>query len=234
MRRGLIGGSALAALWFVFGWAPFLLQSAGGSLATPAQAIPSPMGYGMFGLPVLWAVILHVLIAAVLVAAYALLAAWLAPGGRFAFASSWLAAILSAFLIGASLDLGNFVVWIGRFGIRGALGTMGATPLTVWWAALVGWIPALVAMSVRSTKSAETGAVVVQRSQASKARVAAILVGAVALIALPFVAQAGHAVVQEQLRQEQAHAQAVADPDGAAPADPAAAGDPVPTAAPSS
>lgn len=240
MRRGLIGGAVLAVLWFAFGWGSFVLQGAGGSLATLGQVIPSPMRYGMFGQPVPWAVIVQLLTAAALIAGYAMLATWLAPRGRFTFAAGWLAAILSAFLIGASLDLGNFFAWIGQFGIRGALSTMGAAPLTVWWAVLVGWIPALVAMSVRGTQgveteqSAETDPALARRSRASKTAVAATLIAVVAAIALPFAAQAGHAAAQDQLRQEQADAQASADPDGAASADPAAAGDPVPTAAPTS
>ncbi|MFE5407559.1 DUF4232 domain-containing protein [Microbacterium sp. NPDC056569] len=238
MRRGLIGGAVLAVLWFVFGWTPLVLQGAGGSLATLSQLIPSPMRYGVFGPPALWAVIVQVLTAAALIAGYAVLATWLTPGGRFTFAAGWLAAILSAFLIGASLDLGNFFVWIGRFGVRGALGTMGAAPLTVWWAVLVGWIPALVTMRLRSgqrfetEQGAGTDAAPPRRSRVSTSTIAVVIVAVVAAIALPFAAQAGHAAAQEQLRQEQADAQAAADPDGAAPPDPAAAGDPVPAVAP--
>ncbi|WP_341994540.1 DUF4232 domain-containing protein [Microbacterium sp. LWH7-1.2] len=240
MRRGLIGGAVLAVLWFAFGWTPFVLQGAGGSLATLAQLIPSPMRYGMFGLPAPWVVLVQVLTAAVLVAAFAVLAMSLAPRGRFTFAAGWLAAVLSAFLIGASLDLGNLFVWIGRFGVRGALGTMGAAPLTVWWAVLVGWIPSLVTMSlqrghaVETEAGAGTDAAPARRSRVSTSVVAAALVAAVAVIALPVAAQAGSAAAQEQLRQEQADAQAGADPDGAALADPAASGAPVPSAAPTS
>ncbi|WP_203581900.1 DUF4232 domain-containing protein [Microbacterium hibisci] len=252
MRRGLIGGVVLAALWFVCGWAPFLLQPAGGSLATLAQAIPSPMRYGMFGLPVPWAIVVQVLIGAVLIAGYAVLATRLAPGNRGSFAAGWLAAILSAFVIGASLDLGDFFVWVGQFGIRGALGTMGAAPLTVWWAVLVGWIPALVvsgrraeraeaaaaqadsaeAAAAENVRSPEAVTAAAARFGASRTVVAATAVAVVAAIALPFAAEAGHAAAQDQLRQEQAAAQVSADPDGAAPPDPTAAGDPVPTVAP--
>ena len=240
MRRGLIGGSVLAVLWFASGWGQFVLQGAGGSLATLGQLIPSPMRYGMFGLPLPWAVIVHVLTAAALIAGYAVLARSLAPRGSFTFAAGWLAAILSAFLVGATLDLGNFFAWIGQFAVRGALGTMGAAPITVWWAVVVGWIPALVAMRVRGSRGveaeqrADTDPAPAQNSRISASFVAATLIAVVAAIALPIAAQAGHAATQDQLRQEQADAQASADPDGAAPADPAAPGDPVPTAAPAS
>lgn len=71
MRRGLIGGGVLAVLWFAFGWASFALQRAGGSLATLGQLVPSPMRYGVLGLPVPWAVIVQLLTAAVLIAGYA-------------------------------------------------------------------------------------------------------------------------------------------------------------------
>ena len=237
MRRGLIGGAVLAVLWFAFGWASFLLQSGGGSLATLGQLVPSPMHRGGLGLPVTWAVIVQLLTATALIAAYAVLAVWLSPRGRLAFAAGWLAAILAAFVIGASLDLGNFFAWIGQFGIRGALGTMGAAPLTVWWAVLVGWVPALVAVRVPSGPGAE----IQDGAQADPAparrssvptTAAATVIAVVAALALPFAAQAGHAAVQDQLRQEQADAQALADPDGAAPADPDAVGDAVPATAP--
>lgn len=241
MRRGLMGGAMLAVLWFAFGWASFALQGAGGSLVTLGQLVPSPMRYGVLGLPVPWAIIVQLLTAAVLIAGYAVLATWLTRRGRLTFAACWLAAILTAFLIGASLDLGNLFVRIGQFGVRGALGTMGATPLTVWWAVLVGWLPALAAtvrlrsgQRVDAEPSAETDAAPAHRSRISTPVVAATLIAIVAAIALPFAAQTGSAAAQEQLRQEQADAQASADPDGAAHADPSAAGERVPTSLPTS
>lgn len=240
MRPGLIGGIALAVLWFALGWASFALQHAGGSLSTLGQLVPSPMRYGVFGSPVPWAIVVQSLTAAALVGGYAVLASLFAHRGRITFVVGWLAAILSAFVIGASLDLGNFFAWIGQFGIRGALGTTGATPITVWWAVLVGWIPSLAAMSVRSGQSpAEEPGVDAEGAHApgfrvSKTAVAVSLIALAAAIALPLAAQAGSAATQEQLRQEQAALQASADPEGAAPVDPAAVGHPVPTVAPTS
>ena len=240
MRRGLIGGGVLALLWFVCGWLPHLLYSLGGSMATLSQLVPSPMMRGVFGSPVLWAAIVQVLMAVVLVGGFATLATWFAAGSatglgtrRVVFGTSWLAAILTAFAVGAVLDLGDFFSWVGTFGVRGAIGTMGATPLTAWWAVLLGWIPALVLVLV--PRSSEADAV---PSRPSAGRVppavrAVAVVAAVALIALPFAALAGDAATQAQLRDEQATAQQQADPDGAAAPDPSASGDPVPPAAPS-
>lgn len=253
MRRGLIGGGVLALLWFVCGWLPHLLYSLGGSMATLSQLIPSPMMRGVFGSPVLWAAIVQVLMALVLVGGFATLATWFAAGSatglgtrRAVFAAGWLAAILTAFAVGAVLDLGDFFSWVGTFGVRGAIGTMGATPLTAWWAVLLGWVPALVLVLVpRSSAVAADAAAVADadaaadanaepsRPSAGRVAPAAAVLAVVALLALPFAAIAGDAATQAQLRDEQATAQQQADPDRAAAPDPSASGDPVPPAAPS-
>lgn len=247
MRRGLIGGGVLALLWFVCGWLPHLLYSLGGSMATLSQLIPSPMMRGVFGSPVLWAAIVQVLMALALVGGFATLATWFAAGSatglgtrRAVFAAGWLAAILTAFAVGAVLDLGDFFSWVGTFGVRGAIGTMGAAPLTAWWAVLLGWIPALVLVLVPGSSGADGDAdadaaagAVPPRSPVGRANYAVAVVAAVALLALPFAALAGDSATQAQLRDEQATAQQQADPDGAAAPDPSASGDPVPTAAPS-
>lgn len=230
MRQGLIGGGVLAALWFFFGWLPYWLSAAGGSLATLTYFVPTPMGRGVFGSPVLWAVVVQLLMAAVLIAGFAALVSRLSAG-RAVFAAGWLAAILTAFAIGAALDLGSFVVGAASYGIRGAIGTMGAAAETTWWAVVVGWIPALVSMWAGRSRGADSAPV---RDSGSRARVAVVsVVAVVALALLPFAAQAGHDAGQEQLRQEQAAAQEQADPGGAAVPDPSAPGEPVPTAAPS-
>lgn len=225
-RRALIAGGVLAALWLVCGWLPYALYAAGGSLATLSQLVPSPMQRGVFGSPVVWAVIVQVLMVIVLVAGFAALAPRLATG-RASFVPGWLTTILLAFAVGAVLDLGSFVSWVGAFGIRGALGTTGATALTAYWAVLVGWIPALVfARAGRSEGSDAAGA-----SPGSARRRASVVVSsiaALALLALPCAAQAGHDATQAQLREEQAQAQADADPSGAAAPDASAPGEPVP------
>lgn len=228
MRRGLIGGGVFAALWFLCGWAPYVLYSAGGSMATLAQLIPSPMSRGVFGSPVLWAVVVQMLMAVVLVAGFAALASRLSSG-RAVFAAGWLAAVLTAFAIGAALDLGIFVSWVGSFGIRGAAGTMGAVSMTTGWAVLAGWIPALV--WVRSGPVPDADSMPSRPRFRSTAVVSMIAVAA--LICLPFAAEAGHNATQEQLREDQAAAQGAADPTGAAALDPDASGEPVPPAAPS-
>lgn len=232
MRRSLLGGILLAILWFAFGWAGFLLQRLPGSLAALGQIMPSPLRYGVFGIPGGWAVVVQLLMAVALVAAFIALVTWLSPRARTTFASGWLAAILSAFLIGASLDLGNFAVWFGQFGFRGGFGTMGAAPLTTWWAVVVGWIPALVVRGRTGRVDADPAA---EADAAPGARAATVtaLIAAIALVALPVGAQAGHAAEQEQLRQRAA-VQPSPDPQGAAAVDPAADGEPVPTAAPRS
>jgi len=229
MRRGLIGGGVLAVLWLASGWLSFALLSAGGSIATLGELVPSPMDRGVFGAPVLWAVFVQALTVVVLVTGFALLTSWFARVGRVSFAAGWISAVLIGFAIGAALDLGSFIAWAGQFGIRGALRTMGATPVTAWWAVIVGWIPALVARG-----SAGEGSPGADAGRARRTALAVAVMAAVSVIALPIVAQAGHDATQQQLRDDRAAAQASAtpDPDGAAAADPDAPGDPVPSVAP--
>lgn len=228
MRRGLVAGGVLAALWFVCGWLPYALYGVGGSIATLSQFIPSPLQRGVFGSPPLWAVIVQVLMAAVLIAGFATLAPRLATG-RASFVSGWLTAILLAFAIGAALDLGSFASWLADFGVRGALGTMGATPQTTYWAVWVGWIPAL-AFARLGQRNESDAATPRGPSVARAPGIAVALVAALALVALPFAAEAGDAAAQAQLREEQAQAEADADPSGAAAPDASAPGEPVPTA----
>ncbi|WP_223586809.1 DUF4232 domain-containing protein [Microbacterium sp. OVT16B] len=238
MRRGLIGGGVLAVLWFFCGWLPYVLSGAGGSLATLGQLLPSPMRWGMFGSPVGWAIVEHVLTLVVLVGGFALLASWFSTSrestatGRTAFAAAWLAAVLTAFAIGAALDLGSVASAISWSGIRGAAGSTGFTMSTTWWAALVGWLPALVFL--KAGRGREADATPAERLRSRSVVLAAVV--AVALVALPVAAEAGSNAAQEQLRQDQAtaevEAQELADPDGAAPRDPDAPGEPVPAAAP--
>lgn len=230
MRRGLIGGGVLAVLWLICGWAPQFLYSAGGSLTTLSQFIPSPMARGVFGSPVLWAVIVQVLMAAVLVAGFTALATSFSSG-RGGFAVGWLAAILISFAIGAALDIGNFVSWLGAFGVRGAIGTMGAAPLTTWWAVLVGWLPALVWVRAGRRRGSDTADSGRAADETVVIRVVS-LIAAFALIALPFAAKAGDDATQQRLRDERAAAQTQADPEGAAAPDASISGDPVPTSVP--
>ncbi|GAB3633028.1 hypothetical protein GCM10027421_23810 [Microbacterium shaanxiense] len=228
MRRGLIGGGVLAALWFLCGWAPYFLYAAGGSMATLAQLVPSPMGRGVFGSPVLWAAIVQTLTAVVLIAGYSALASRLSAG-RVAFAAGWLAAILTAFAIGAVIDLGSFIVHVADSGIRGATATMGSASETTWWAVLAGWVPALLHVRLGrmrhpdSSRSSSPSAV-------SRPTAVASLIAVLALIALPFATEGGHNATQERLREEQAAEEGQADPSGAGAPDPAASGEPVPTA----
>ncbi|MFB7252359.1 DUF4232 domain-containing protein [Microbacterium sp. NPDC056234] len=230
MRRGLIGGVVLAVFWFICGWVPYALSSAGGSLATLGQFVPSPLARGVFGSPVVWAVIVQVLMGVALIAGFGALASQLSAG-RFGFAANWLAAILTAFAIGAALDLGNFSSWVGSFGVRGAAGTMGAAPLTTLWAVLVGWIPALV--SARRVHSHDSSATPTPRRPGRNAVAVSALIAVVALIGLPFASLAGDNATQERLRDEAAAAQELADPNGPAFPDPDATGEAVKTAAPS-
>lgn len=230
MRQALVGGAVLAVLWFLCGWVPHVLYSAGGSLATLARLVPSPMNRDVFGSPVLWAAVVQLLMAAVLVAGFTMLSSRLSRG-RHSFAAGWLAAILISFAIGAALDLGSFVTWAGDFGIGGALGTMGAAAETTWWAVVVGWLPALT--GVRSGRARDSDSTPVSDRGRKVPGAAVSIIAVVALIALPFAAQAGDAATQERLREEQAAARGEADPSGAAAPDPSAEGEAVPTAGPS-
>ncbi|MGB3375331.1 MAG: hypothetical protein WBA87_09345, partial [Microbacterium sp.] len=158
MRRGLTGGGVLAALWLASGWLSFVLLRAGGSIATLGELVPSPMSRGVFGSPLLWAAFVQVLTVVVLVTGFALISSWFARHGRITFAAGWISAVLVGFAVGAALDLGSFISWAGQFGIRGALGTMGATQVTVWWAVIAGWIPALAARGSGGAGSLEADA----------------------------------------------------------------------------
>ncbi|THE07397.1 DUF4232 domain-containing protein [Microbacterium oleivorans] len=229
MRRGLIGGGVLVALWFVCGWAPFLLYAAGGSLASLGQMVPSPMARGAFASPAPWTFIVQILVAIALVAVFAVLASRFSSG-RATFAAGWLAAILPSFAIGAVLDLGSFFTGLGTFGIRGSLGMMGTTPVTTWWAVALGWIPALAWARLPIAPPAETAPRV--RAAGRVPTLAWSAIAAVALICLPLAAQAGSDATQTQLREDEATAAQQADPDGAAAPDPSATGEPVPAMAP--
>jgi hypothetical protein len=208
MRRGLIGGGVFAALWFLFGWAPRVLSSSDGRLAALARVIPSPMSRGVFGASPLWMIVVQVLMAVAAIAGFALLVSGLSAG-RTSFASGWLAAILTAVVIGAALDLGSFFSEVGSLGIRGAISTMGTAPLTAWWAVWAGWIPALVTM--------RPGSAVVRRRAGVPVWGAIALTTVVALIALPFAAEAGHRASQEQLREDLAAEEAAARANRTAP-----------------
>lgn len=231
MRTGLIGGAVFAVLWFCSGWLPYLLMTAGGKLATLTYFVPSPLRRGVFGNPPLWAVIVQLLMALVLVIGFAVLLSLLTRG-RAVFAPAWLAAILTAFGIGAALDLGNFLVGALAYGPRGAIGTMGAAADTTWWAVVAGWIPALVCARVGAGRAADPAAPSAGRG-ARRTLTLLALIAVFALVLLPFAAQAGANAAQEQLRAEQTQAEAEADPSGAAAPDPSAPGEPVPTKAPS-
>ncbi|WP_308491759.1 DUF4232 domain-containing protein [Microbacterium terrisoli] len=267
MPRRLIAGIVLAALWLASGWLPYGLTTIGGSASTLARLVPSPMRGGFFSAPLGWAVVLYVTAMLLIVVAYAAISSWFARGGRVPFAPGWLAAILTGFVLGAVLDLGNLIAWTARMGIGGAIGTMGTAALTVFWALVVGWIPALVvALGVRrraesavTTPNAaafdeslpaagalETSGIAgpdrtptAAAPASTSARTTSVLIvsalAVVAAVALPLVDQGAHAATQAQLRQQQATSQAEAsanaDPGGAAPRDPNAVGDPVPTVA---
>jgi hypothetical protein len=230
MKQGLIGGAVLAVLWFLCGWVPYLLFQAGGSLATLARLVPSPMTRGVFGSPLLWAVLVQLLMAVVLVAGFAVLVVGFSRVTA-GFPAGWLAAILVAFAVGASLDLGNFFAGIGDFGIGGVIGTMGAASETTWWAVVVGWIPALV--SARSGRARETDAPQTHGPGAKAPDLIVGLIAAIALVLIPVASQAGDDATQDRLRHEQATAEGEADPSGAPAPDPSAEGEPVPTAGPS-
>lgn len=220
MPRRLIAGGVLALLWLACGLGSYALQFLGGRFATLAQLIPSPLRGGFFGLPVGWAVTVYALAVVLIVASFAVISSWF--GRRATFATGWLAAVLAGFVVGGVLDLGDFFAWVGDFGIRGALGTTGAVPMTVFWAVVVGWIPALVARG--------------PRGDGRGVRIIATVIAVAAALALPLTAQAAETAAQTQLREDRAAAEAQAaanaDPNGAAARDPNAQGEPVPTVAP--
>lgn len=229
MRRRLIAGGVLAALWIVCGWASFAMLSVGGSIATLGLLVPSPMTRGVFGSPLVWALLAQLLIVIAVACGHALLASWFAGRGPVSFAAGWIAAVLVGFAVGAAIDVGSFVASAGWSGMRGALNTMGATPITTWWAVIVGWVPALVARGSDAALPVRPGAEPARRSSAT---LLIALIAATALVLLPVVVEAGHDATQQRLRQDRIDAEASADPDGVAVADPDAPGDPVPTAVP--
>lgn len=225
MQRHLFGGGVLTALWFLFGWAPHLLFLAGGRIAALGGIAPMPM-YGVHGSPAPWAVLVQALTALALVTGFALILSFLARG-RSSVPSSWLAAILTALVIGVAHDLGNFVARVGTFGLRSAAMTLGTVsePM-VYWAVLVGWIPALVLMR-RTVDASAT-----RETPGRQSRIVLALTLVAALVAIPIAAQAGRSATQELLRLEEAERAAQADPEGAAYPDPNAPGEAVPTIAP--
>jgi hypothetical protein len=221
MPRRLIAGGVLALLWLGCGLGSYGLQFVGGSMATIARLVPSPMRGDLFGLPLGWALVVHGLAVVLIIAGYAVVSSWFGP--HTTFAAGWLAAVLTGFAVGGALDFGDFVAWVGPFGVRSALQTMGAAPLTVFWALVVGWIPAFI---VRGP-----------RTDGRIARIVTTAVAVAAVVALPLTAHAGNAAEQAQLRADRAASAAQAaenaDPAGAAPRDAGATGEPVPSVAPS-
>ncbi|WP_029144716.1 DUF4232 domain-containing protein [Microbacterium luticocti] len=219
MTRRLAAAAVLAALWLLCGLGPYLLQFAGGQAATLGRMIPSPMRGGFFGVPVGWAVTVHVIAVVLVAAAYTMLCGWLARDGRVSFASGWLAAVLTGFTVGGVLDAGEFVTTVARSGVRGALSLLGAASLAVFWGLVVGWIPALIVRGGATTSSPRV------------ATVTASTVAVLAAIALPLSSQAADAAAQTALQQARAQQQAQADPSGALAPDPDATGEPVPQVA---
>ncbi|KAB1642615.1 DUF4232 domain-containing protein [Gulosibacter chungangensis] len=253
LGRRLIAGLALAALWLVFGLGPYALQHLGGRVELLGRLIPSPMRGGFFGAPEGWAWSMHSLAVLLVITGFATISAWFGRRMRLSFAAGWLAAVLTGFLIGAVLDLGDFVESVGLFGVRGALGTRGATQATVFWGLLVGWIPGVLVSAGAQNgmcnqvgreagedaagQSSKASVDVLKMSRGYRAVNTAIAVLAIlAAVALPLVASGAHTASQEALREEQAAeeaaAEANADPAGAAPRDLEATGEPVPTVAP--
>ncbi|MDT0158360.1 hypothetical protein Q9R19_12040 [Microbacterium sp. ARD32] len=79
MRRGLIGGGVLAALWLLSGWLSFWMLRAGGSIATLGELVPSPMARGVFGSPLGWAMLVQALTVVAVATGFAALCSWFAP-----------------------------------------------------------------------------------------------------------------------------------------------------------
>ncbi|MGO1545160.1 MAG: DUF4232 domain-containing protein [Gulosibacter sp.] len=231
MQRRMIAAGVFAALWLLFGLGSYALQFAGGAATTVARLIPSPLTGTYFGLPLGWVVAVHALTVLVVFAGYTAIVSLLASRSRVSFATGWLAAVLTACLVGGVLDLGRFVAWVGILGIRGSLNMMESAPQIVFWALLVGWIPGLIAASSRRAEGDRT------KNNPKVSLFAVTSIAICAAVALPFVAHGASDASQAQLlrEQEEAEAEALAnaDPAGAAPRDPDATGEPVPTVVPS-
>lgn len=222
-RRRMIGGGALAALWLLCGWIPFLASAVGGSLGALGRIVPSPMNGQFFGAPPGWAILLHVVAALLVGGAYVVAAALLDRRHEGAFPAAWLAAVIAGFLAGGVLDLGAMVAAASGGGFRSALGAGGSTTLAVFWAFVVGWIPALI---VRRRPSSTTGA------SAPSTRVVAVSGALVAVLALalPLVSAGAQEAAQRTAVAEREATPT--DPDGAAAPDPSAPGAPVSSVAP--
>ncbi|UUT34812.1 hypothetical protein [Microbacterium elymi] len=236
----------LAVLWLLFGLGSYFLQFAGGSAATLARMIPSPLRGGFFGLPTGWAVTVYGLTVVLIVLAYTVIATWFARGGRVTFAAGWLAAVLTGFVVGGMLDLGDIARSLTMsISVRGAASATGSAELVVFWAFIVGWIPALTVTQRPDSAVAQglhsDGHPGTEDHPANDARrrppalTALTVIAAVIAVALPIAAQSAHAASQAELERTQAEARAQAeanaDPNGAAPKDPQSTGIPVPTVA---
>ncbi len=224
MGRRLLGGGVLAALWLLCGWLPYLLSSAGGSLATVGQIVPSPMNGRFFGAPPGWAILLHAIAVLLVGGGYVLAIMLLDRRGARTFLAAWLAAVIVGFAVGGVLDLGAMVAAVSWGGFRTAIGAAGSTMLAVFWGFAVGWIPASV---VRQRSAPEV------RRDAPAARVVAVLGAAVVVLAaaLPAVSAGANDAAQRAIAADRGPTPS--DPDGAAAPDPAAPGIAVPTVAPS-
>nr|WP_274637214.1 DUF4232 domain-containing protein [Microbacterium bovistercoris] len=240
MARRLIAGGVLAVLWLLFGLGSYFLQFAGGSAATLARMIPSPLRGGFFGLPTGWAVTVYGLTVVLIVLAYTVIATWFARGGRVTFAAGWLAAVLTGFVVGGMLDLGDIARSLTMsISVRGAASATGSAELVVFWAFIVGWIPALTVTQRPDSAVAERAGAEDHTADDARRRPPALtaltVIAAVIAVALPIAAQSAHAASQAELQRTQAEARAQAeanaDPNGAAPKDPQSTGIPVPTVA---
>lgn len=212
----------LAALWLLCGWLPYLLSSAGGSLTTLGRIVPSPMNGQFFGAPPGWALLLHAVAALLVGGAYVLAISLLDRRGARTFLAAWLAAVAVGFAVGGVLDLGAMVAAISWGGFRAALSTTGSTMLAVFWAFVVGWIPAIT-VSQRSASEARRGA--------PSPRVVTVLGAVLVVLAavLPAVSAGANDAAQQVVAADRGPTPT--DPDGAAAPDPAAPGTPVPTVA---
>ncbi|MGW9345899.1 DUF4232 domain-containing protein, partial [Streptomyces albidoflavus] len=243
-RRLLLSSLAAGVLWLVFAavrWA--FLQIPGGASRVGAL-VPDVVPLTTWMGPDAWPVVAVVLGAVAVAACFALYAVLVRGGVRATppdaasvlaaepraaasgVAGTWFAAVAAGATVGLAMDAGHAWAAVVDYGARGLLiGDFGATAAAgALWGLAAGWVPALL-LSRSPRETGEPSARTPWLAGAAAASVVAVLAMGVA----------GDAARTKAIAAEAEAARAVeAQTSFGAPADPDAAGDPVPTTAPGS
>ncbi|PRA83418.1 DUF4232 domain-containing protein [Microbacterium sp. MYb66] len=217
---GIVAGLILSALWVISGGVARIATA-----DIIVTRLVSFLGVGWVQtqewlLPGLWTPLSLLAASAVLTTVTWFIAARGARRGN-AFLVLWLAAILAGTVLGLSFDLTRVLTFIPDFGMRGLTeAVVESAPITTYWGAVVGWIPALIV-----SRRMKRDDFVTPRTLVS---VGAVLVSIVVLVVVSFF---GYEARQADVIRQNAEEQGLSAEDGAYP-DPGAEGDPVPDTAP--